>query len=142
MILDRLQKYQDEGLLILRIGFGLGFIYYHGWGKLTGGPERWEGLGESMARFGIDFAPTFWGFMAMLSETLFALFITVGFLFRPAALLLAFTMLVAWLGHHLSGNGNPGHSFKNMVVAIGLIFIGPGKYSVDAWLANRKSRGA
>ncbi len=140
MIWDKLQKHQDAGLLILRVGFGLSFIYFHGWSKMMGGPERWEGLGESLSRFGIDFAPQFWGFMAMLSETLFALFIAVGFLFRPAALLVAFTMLVASLGHMLSGQGNAGHSFKNMWVAVGLIFIGPGKYSVDAWLARRKTR--
>lgn len=140
MIWDKLEKHRDLGLLILRLGFGIAFIYYHGWGKLTGGPERWTGLGESMSRFGIDFAPQFWGFLAMLSETLFALFIAAGFLFRPAALLLAFTMLVAWIGHHASGNGNPGHAFKNMVVLVGLMFIGPGKYSVDAWLASRRAR--
>ena len=140
MIWEKLHKHRDLGMLILRLGFGLGFIYYHGWGKLMGGPDRWEGLGGALSRYGIDFAPTFWGFMATMSETLFALFIAVGFLFRPAALLLAITMLVAWLGHEISGNGNPGHSFKNMVVAIGLMFVGPGRYSVDAWLANRRSK--
>ena len=35
-----LRRY-DVGLLILRLGFGLGFVYYHGWGKIVGGPDRW-----------------------------------------------------------------------------------------------------
>lgn len=139
MIWNALEKHRDLGLLILRVGFGLGMVYYHGWGKMTGGPERWTGLGENMARFGLDFAPQFWGFMAMLSETLFAVCIATGFLFRPMAVLLAVTMFVAWTGHIASGQGNPGHAFKNMVVLVGLLFIGPGRYSVDAWLAGRKS---
>ena len=62
-------KHLDLGLLIARIGMGAGFIYYHGWAKLMGGPERWEGLGGAMARYGIEFWPTFWGFMAAFSES-------------------------------------------------------------------------
>ena len=142
MLWEKLHKHRDLGLLVLRLGFGIGFVYYHGWGKVTGGPERWEGLGGAMSRFGIDFAPQFWGFMAMLSESLFALFIAVGFLFRPAALFLAITMFVAWVGHVVSGQGTPAHAFKNMAVALGLVFIGPGKYTVDAWLARRKNKDA
>ncbi len=48
-------KHLDLGLLIARIGMRAGFIYYHGWDKLMGGVERWEGLGGAMARFGLDF---------------------------------------------------------------------------------------
>lgn len=139
MIWEKLEKHRDLGLLILRLGFGIGFIYWHGWAKLTGGPERWEGLGGAMSRFGIDFLPVFWGFMAAMAESVFALCIAAGLFFRPAALLLAFTMLVATTGHIVSGNGTPAHSFKNMAVALGLMLIGPGKYSVDAWLKRRRS---
>ncbi len=135
-------KHLDLGLLIARIGIGAGFIYYHGWDKLVGGPERWEGLGGAMARFGIEFWPTFWGFMAAFTESIGALLILFGILFMPMSLLLAFTMLVAWIGHVVSGNGNPGHSFKNMMVLLAFVFTGPGKYSVDAWLAAKKAQAS
>lgn len=128
----------DLGLLIARIGMGIGFLYYHGWDKLVGGPGRWEGLGGSMARFGMDFWPTFWGFMAAFSESIGAVMILLGILFTPMSILLAITMFVAWTGHIVSGNGTPGHSFKNMMILLAFVFTGPGKYSVDAWLASRR----
>ena len=134
-------KHLDLGLLIARIGMGAGFIYYHGWDKLMGGVERWEGLGGAMARFGLDFWPTFWGFMASFAESIGALFILFGILFMPMSILIAITMFVAWTGHIASGNGTPGHSFKNMLVMLAFVLTGPGKCSVDAWLAARKSDG-
>lgn len=129
----------DLGLLVARIGMGAGFIYYHGWDKLMGGTERWEGLGGAMARFGLDFWPTFWGFMASFAESIAALFILFGIFFTPMSILIAITMFVAWTGHIVSGNGNPGHSFKNMMVLMAFVFTGPGKYSIDAWLAAKKT---
>ena len=137
MIWNTLEKYRDVGLLIARLGLGIGFFYYHGYGKLVGGPERWAGLGENMEMLGISFWPVFWGFMIAMAETLVATLIAIGFLFRPACLILAFGMFVAWLSHVTSGQGNPGNAFKNFFFLIGLILIGPGKYSVDAWLEKR-----
>ena len=52
--------------------------------------------------------------------------------------LLAVTMFVAWTGHIVSGQGTPGHAFKNMMVLIAFLVTGPGKYSVDAWIAAKK----
>lgn len=130
----------DIGLLIARIGVGAGFLYYHGWDKLVGGPERWEGLGGSVARFGLDFWPTLWGFLASFSESIGALMILAGVLFAPMSILLAVTMLVAWTGHIASGQGTPGHAFKNMLILVAFVFTGPGRYSVDAWLASRRTQ--
>jgi len=132
-------KTRDIGLLIIRTGLGVGFIYYHGWGKLMGGMERWEGLGGSMERFGISFWPTFWGFMASFAESIGALFILLGIFTVPMSLLLAITMLVAWTGHIASGQGSPAHAFKNMLVALGLVFMGAGRYSLDALIARRRA---
>ncbi|MCH8247842.1 MAG: DoxX family protein [Bacteroidetes bacterium] len=142
MIWKSSEKYTDVGLLVLRVGFGVGFIYYHGWDKITGGPERWEGLGGAMSRLGINFLPTFWGFMMSFAESVGALMIAAGFLFRPLCAILAFGMFVAWLGHVVSGRGNPGHPFKNFFVLVGVMLIGPGKYSVDSWLEKRRSSKA
>ncbi|MEQ9104375.1 MAG: DoxX family protein [Rhodothermales bacterium] len=130
----------DLGLLVIRLGMGLGFLYYHGWGKLMGGVERWTGLGESMQRFGIDFGAPFWGFMISFAESVGALLIAVGFLTAPMSWILAIGMFVAWTGHIASGQGTPGHAFKNMVVLIGIALSGPGRYSVDAWLRDRMTR--
>lgn len=131
------ERWYDIGMLLLRLGFGLGFLYFHGWGKLVGGPERWAGIGDAVDVFGITFGYTFFGFMAAVAEAIGGFCIAIGFLFRPAAALIAATMLTAWTGE-VVGDRNPAHTFKNLWIAIGLAFTGPGRYSVDHWISRRR----
>lgn len=125
-------KYKDLGLLILRIGIGLMFIL-HGWPKLMGGPEKWEQIGKTMELVGIDFAPVFWGFMAGFAEVVGGALIMFGFFFRVACILLVITMLVATTHHITAGDGFGGysHSLEAAILFFSLLFIGPGKYSLD-----------
>ncbi len=139
MIWNALEKHRDIGLLIMRVGLGLGFLFYHGWGKLVGGPERWTSVGGAMKRIGIDFFPAFWGFMAAITESLGGLLLALGLFTRPVCLLLGFTMLMASIQHYASGRGNPGNAIKFLFVSVGLFIIGPGKYSLDEWLSKKKS---
>jgi len=131
-ILDNLGKYRNTGLLLLRIGVGVMFII-HGFPKLAGGPKGWEGLGGSMNVIGIDFLPVFWGFMAAATETFGGFLLIVGLFYRPACILLVFTMIIAALVHFGKGDGLQGasHAIELGIVFFSLIFIGPGKYSVD-----------
>ena len=131
-------NWADIGLLLVRLGFGLGFLYFHGWSKLTAGPEAWAQTGSAVEHIGIGFGHAFFGFMAAFSEAIGGALLAVGFLFRPAAILIVATMSVAWVMHVSTGQGTPAHAFKNLWVALGLAFIGPGRYSADAWLASRR----
>jgi len=131
-ILDHLGKYRNTGLLLLRIGLGVMFIL-HGFPKLAGGPSGWAQLGGSMKVIGIDFLPVFWGFMAAATETFGGFLLVLGLFYRPACILLVFTMIIAALVHLSKGDGIPGasHAIELGIVFFSLIFIGPGKYSVD-----------
>jgi len=131
-ILDNLGKYRNTGLLLLRLGIGTMFII-HGFPKLAGGPAGWTVLGGSMKVIGIDFFPVFWGFMAAISETFGGFLLIVGLFFRPALILLISTMIIAALVHFAKGDGLGGasHAIELGIVFFGLVFIGPGKYSVD-----------
>jgi len=131
-IFDNLGKYRNTGLLILRLGLGA-MMMVHGLPKIMGGPDMWAGLGGSMKVIGVSFLPTFWGFMAAIAEGMGGFLLVLGLFFRPVNILLAFTMLIAALVHFGKGEGVMGasHAIELGIVFFSLIFIGPGKYSVD-----------
>lgn len=132
-IFDSLGKYRNSGLLIIRIGLGIMFMV-HGFPKLAGGPAMWEGLGGSMKLVHIDFLPVFWGFMAAVAEGIGGLLLILGLFFRPATILLIITMCIAALVHlsdPKQGLNEASHAIELGIVFLGLLFIGPGKYSVD-----------
>ncbi len=140
MIKNFLSKYSDAGILFLRIGIGFAFIFVHGWGKIFGGPELWGKLGGSMANLGITFAPVFWGFMAAAAEFGGGILILFGLFTRPASAFMAFTMLVAFLQHtsKLDPWNRVIYPMEMFAVFMALLFIGAGKYSIDALISKKK----
>jgi putative oxidoreductase len=128
---------KDIGLLVLRLGIGLTILVFHGWGKITGGPDTWTGIGGYMALLGLGFAPVFWGFMAALSESVCSVLLVLGLWVRPAAGLLAVTMLVAALRHLNLPEDNPragwsgaSHALELLAVYVMLFLTGPGQYTL------------
>ena len=120
----------NVGLLLLRVFSGYLILVNHGFGKITAGPSRWEKLGGAMESFGIDFFPTFWGFMASFSESFCGLFLVLGIFTIPASFLLSVTMFVAASGHVIDGeNAEKAFVFGAMFLAV--MIMGPGKYSLD-----------
>jgi len=120
------------GLLILRIGIGIAF-FFHGLPKIMGGTEAWTGIGSTMSIFGITFLPTFWGFMAVMAETVGGLLLALGLFFRPAALLLIINMIVALSMHLHAGDSFMvySHALEALIIFISLFISGAGKYSFD-----------
>ena len=135
MILTSLTKFRDGGLLFLRVALGAFYLSVHGWRKLAGGVHEWHDLGLAVQYAGIHFAPVFWGFMASISETLGCVLFILGFLFRPACLLLFITLVVASLSvfHTVKVHGldAASHPIELAILFFSLLFIGPGKYSID-----------
>ena len=131
-IFSNLGKYRNTGLLLMRIGLGIMFMY-HGYPKLLGGPDMWTSVGGAMKHVGIGFYPVGWGLLAAVTETFGGFLILLGLAFRPAALLLTITMIIAATMHLKTGDGLNGasHAIEAAVVFFALFFIGPGKYSVD-----------
>lgn len=138
MFLASSPKYHDTGLLLLRVGIGLMFVY-HGWPKISGGLETWTKLGAAMQFMGVGFAPTFWGFMAALTEFGGGLALILGLLTRPVGAIMAFNMLVAVVLKFSTGAGLGGAS---QAIEVGIVFLslavmGPGKYSLDEKLWSK-----
>jgi putative oxidoreductase len=133
MLLTSLTKFRDWGLLFLRVALGAFYFYVHGWHKLAGGVRAWHEIGLAVRYVGIHFAPVFWGLMAALSETLGCVLLILGFLFRPACLLLLITLIVASAMHLRKGQGleAASHAIELAILFFSLLFIGPGKFSLD-----------
>jgi len=134
MILQSLTRFRDFGLLLMRCGLGAVFMM-HGWPKMTGGPDKWKMLGKAMANVGIDVFPLFWGFMAMFSELAGGVLLILGLFFRPATILMAITMAVATATKIAGAKGDwfseAAHPLSLTIVFFGLIFVGPGRFSID-----------
>lgn len=132
MILQKLEKQQDLGLLILRMGIGISFMF-HGFPKLMGGPEAWTQLGGALGSMGIHFAPTFMGLVASLSEFVGGFLLVIGLFSRTACFFLLNTLIVATVMHLDQGHlfAKYSHPLELSILFLSLIFIGPGKYSLD-----------
>jgi putative oxidoreductase len=128
--------------LALRIPVGIIFMA-HGSQKLFGwfGGYGLEGTGQWMASIGIE--PGY--LMALLAgsgEFFGGLFLLLGLLTRGAALVTAFTMLVAILTVHI-GNGlfmaNNGYEFGLALLAasVSLLISGSGKGALDGALVKK-----
>ena len=127
--------------LALRIPVGIIFVA-HGAQKLFGwfGGYGLEGTGQWMASIGLN--PGY--LMALLAgsaEFFGGLALIVGLLVRPAAAVLAFTMIVAIFAVHI-GNGlfmsNNGYEFGLALLAasVALAISGAGRGSLDAVLSR------
>lgn len=132
MLLSAFAPYKNVGLLIMRVGIGAMYVF-HGYPKLAGGYKRWEWLGQQMSLLGIEFIPTFWGFMASLTEFLGGLLLMLGLLTKPTTLMLMFTMVVAALYKFHIGEGLHGasHPIEMAIFFLGIFLTGPGTYSLD-----------
>lgn len=87
---NRLLAHDDAGKLLLRITIG-GLMLFHGMSKLLTGAS---GIKAMLAAYGL---PEFIAYGTILGEVVAPIFIILGILTRPAALLVAFTMFIAWL---------------------------------------------
>lgn len=129
--------------LPLRLAAGVIFVA-HGAQKLFGwfGGYGLEGTGAWMASIGIEPGQL----MAVLAggvEFFGGLVLILGLLVRPAAVVLAITMIVAIVTVHLQNGlfmSNNGYEFglALLAISIGLVFRGAGGISVDRILNVRQ----
>ena len=134
----------DAGLsaTVLRITLAVIFMA-HGAQKLFAwfGGYGLEGTGQWMESIGL--APGYlMALMAGSAEFFGGLFLALGLLVRPSAIVLAFTMLVAIVTVHLQNGlfmSNNGYEFGLALLAasVSLAFSGAGKYALDNGIYQR-----
>jgi putative oxidoreductase len=129
---------QNIGFLLLRFFVGLAlctvfekFLPKNGiWG-----PQEW--FIQDTANMGFPF-PTFFAWVAVLSEFVGGVLLMIGLLTRPAALLNVFVTFTATFIYHNGDIGNTGlTSFFFMIMCLCILLFGPGKFSLDYFI-NRE----
>ena len=128
--------------LVLRVPVGI-VLAAHGAQKLYAwfGGYGLEGTGQYMESIGL--APGF--LMALLAgsaEFFGGLALVLGVLTRPAALVSAFTMLMAIFTAHISNglflsNGGYEYALALFAATLSLVFSGAGRLAVDNLIANK-----
>ena len=75
----------------------------------------------------------FWAIVVGLTEFVGGIFLIAGFLVQPVALAFAISMLVAiWkVKFHKGFSGGWEFDFALLIMALALLFLGPGAYSLD-----------
>lgn len=143
LLLNKLTKSNSNwSTLVLRIPVGLIFMA-HGAQKLFAwfGGYGLEGTGQWMESIGLG--PGYlMALMAGSAEFFGGLFIIIGLLTRPSALVLAFTMVVAILSVHLENGlfmSNNGYEFglSLIIISLALMLQGSGRLSLDNIIAAR-----
>ena len=141
----------DAGLLILRIGLGLVFLFS---GSMKMFPVfGGKGYVATVDMFIGSGIPPVFAHLAIVAEFFGGIGILVGFLTPIAAFGLACTMAVAAVRGAKSGaldallhNGNPANSyqffypFALFTMAVALLVMGAGKFSIDAKYFRRGGR--
>ena len=118
------------GLLIVRAFAGASLCLAHGIGKLPPSDKLIDGVGE----MGFPI-PLLFAWLAALAESLGAAMMAVGFMTRWAAFMVAFNMAVAGFVKHADDPFKTAEmAFLYLSIALAMLFIGGGKYSVDGSL--------
>lgn len=138
-ILFSTKSYTNTALLLGRAATGFLMVKLHGWSKLMAGTDRWEGLGSKLAQtIGLDFMSIPLGFMASFAESIAAILLILGLTTRPAAFLLAFTMMIASIKKLEGGLKAAELPLLFLLLSLIILLCGAGKYSLDHRIFRRE----
>ncbi len=131
--MNQIQK--DIGLLVLRLGAGLFMAFGHGLGKIP--PS--DGFVGGVEKLGLPM-PTFFAWMAALSEFLGGLLIAFGLFTRPAAFFWICTMgTAAFIRHADDPFASKEKALLFLTIGLCLLFTGGGKFSLSKLLFKQEN---
>ncbi len=123
-----MKEANTTGFAIIRIITGL-LMVYHGFEIFNSAQMNEYASWDSIKSMPF---PAFWAYLGKGAELVGGILLTIGFMTRPAAILLALTMLFICFK---IGNGkfwyDAQHPFLFALLSMIFFFTGPGKWSVD-----------
>jgi putative oxidoreductase len=122
-------RHYDLGLLVLRLVFGFCLCVSHGWTKVMHFSDMAAHFPDPL-HIGSKFTLMF----AILSDLVCSVLVAVGLATRWAALIIAINTAAAFTFAHKFSLSGP-HSGELALLfcawALGILIMGPGRYSVD-----------
>jgi putative oxidoreductase len=130
--LQFLSKYRETGLLLFRASLGLIVIILLA-PVLWSGEGSWEHFGSAMRQLDFHSHYKFWGFAGAVLGCAGGVLMILGLFFRIGVLFVLAVALVhllaVWDSHGDLHTRMP--AIEMSILLLSLLFIGPGKYSVD-----------
>jgi putative oxidoreductase len=130
--LQFLSKYRETGLLLFRASVGLVFIILIA-PILWSGADGWEHFGLAMRNLDFHSHYEFWGFVGAILGCAGGILMILGLFFRVGVLFALAVTIVHMVAviHSRSDFFVRLPAFEMTILLLSLLFIGPGKYSVD-----------
>jgi putative oxidoreductase len=130
-VLQFLGKYREGGLLLIRGSLGLIFIFLIA--PVLWSPGSWEHFGSAMRHLDFHSHFKFWGIAGAVLGCVGGVLMVLGLFFRIGVLLALVVTIVnlvaVWGGRGGFSARLP--ALEMSILLLSLLFIGPGKYSVD-----------
>ena len=124
--LEFIDSSADVGLFLLRLWLGGSMLWLHGWGKLLNLFHGKLSFGDPL---GIGSTPSF--LLVIFAEVICSLLLIFGLAARWAALILGFTMGVAFFAAHNMDFKGGELAWAYLGSCIVLFCAGPGRFSLD-----------
>lgn len=124
------ERHLNSGLLIMRLGMAATLLFY-ALPKLLGGSRLWITVGKDLRFLHADFPAQIAGLVLLLIEVLASVGLITGGLFRISTALLATVYSLYFFNFiNIGYRTLPLYAAALACVCIGLMLIGPGRFSV------------
>ena len=137
MLLGAQDRKKDVGLLIMRLGIAA-VLLWHSVPKLIAGTPAWKSLGTTLAFINVGLPASFLGLLSLALETVCSISLIVGYFFRLSSAVLFLLLLLYSINYfNVAYKTLMMWSLALTSVFLGLVFTGPGRYSLAAKLQRR-----
>jgi len=130
-------RQSNFGLLIMRLGLAA-VLLFHALPKLFAGSHSWQSVGTTLAFINVGLPESILGFGMLLLEALGAISLMFGYFFRIACIILLIIFSLYFFNYFRIGYQTLMlWSAGLAAVFFGLIYVGPGRYSIAVKLEKK-----
>lgn len=131
------ERQSNFGLLFMRLGLAV-VLLIHSLPKFLAGSPSWQSVGTTLGFINIGVPQAILGFAMLILEALGAVSLMFGYFFRIASIILFFLFALYCFNYFRIGYQNLMLCTAGLAaVFFGLIYLGPGRYSIAVKLEKK-----